>query len=504
MSTPLIVCGPIIGTVTDTTARILIEVDQDCEVIMKLYNDKNEYKIKNFLSGKMPTIFKFENLEVHTKYFVGFDHDIEYENKYLSNVGSSFRTLRGDVSNTKFLIISCNAISKELTTSKEYSLWRHLAEDIEKYDYALHIGDQVYLDWGEWFGDEENVYSKVKKLLQDVDPSDFDKYEDEVRGFIRGEYLRTFNYEYVARVYRNIPNFMIFDDHEIYDNFAFFETNDESQSSQIDKYFAKHARWYYYAYQKQLWEDINFTDFRSVKKEYHYMTINHIAIFFVDRRGCRYWHNTPGDTLKLGSEQWADLDKCISKGGIFDTSNIKTVFLVTTTPIVLMAHSVVLDIYGMTQKEIYEQWSYDCPEEQIRLLKLVKDFRELTNKEVVLISGDVHMAGCTDVYHNDKFVYKQIISSGIMQRCLTSFQVKMANFAFDFKENLGDGFSFHHKHFTPHNNYGIIDVYDDNSIYCNWVKSLDTKKYLPTLGEPVHCNYVSKERGGRCSCCNII
>jgi phosphodiesterase/alkaline phosphatase D-like protein len=504
MSYPLIVCGPIIGTVTDSTARILIEVDQDCEIIMKLYSNDNTYKVKKSLMGKIPTIFKFEDLKSNTKHFVGFDHQVCYENKYLANISSSFKTLSDDLTNTKFAVISCNAISKELQTNKEYSLWKHLSENIDKYDYALHLGDQVYLDWGEWFGDEENVYQKVKKLLHNADPDSFDKYSDEVRGLIRSEYLRTFNYEYVARVYRNIPNFMIFDDHEFYDNFAFFEINDETQSSKIDRFFAKHARWYYYAYQKQLWEDIDFPDFKTVKKEYHYMTINQVGLFFVDRRGCRYWHKNPGDQLKLGSEQWQDLENCFKKGGTFDKQNIKTVFLVTTTPIVLMAHSVVLEIYGMTQKEIYEQWSYDCPEEQVRLLKLMKEFREATNKEVVLVSGDVHMAGCTDIYHNDKFVYKQFIASGIMQRSLTAYQVKMANFAFDFKENLDGGFSFNHKNFTPHNNYGIIDVYDDNSIYCNWVKSLDTKKYLPTLGEPVYYNYINKQRGGRCSCCNII
>ncbi len=43
MSNPLIVCGPIIGTVTESTARILIEVDLDCEVTMKLCNNDNTY-----------------------------------------------------------------------------------------------------------------------------------------------------------------------------------------------------------------------------------------------------------------------------------------------------------------------------------------------------------------------------------------------------------------------------------------------------------------------------
>ena len=504
MSIPLIVCGPIIGTVTETTARILLEVDQDCEIIMKVYNDESIHKYKEKVKGRMPTIFKFENLKRASSYTVGFDHEVSYENINLQNVGSGFRTLSGNICNTRFLVISCNAISKELVTDKQYSLWKHLSENIQSYDYALHLGDQVYLDWGEWFGDDENVYHKVKNLLQNVEEENFDEYADQVRELIREEYLKTFNYEYVAKVLRNIPNFMIFDDHDFYDNYGFFELNDGSHSALVDEFFAKHARWYYYAYQKQLWEDIDFSDFSKIEKEYHYMTINHTALFFIDRRGCRTWTKKPDDKLKLGQDQWSSLDYCFGLNGIFRDENIKTVFLVTTTPIVLMAHSVVLDMYGMTQKEIYEQWSYDCPEEQIRLLKLMKEFRESTKKEVVLVSGDVHMAGSTDIYHNNKFVFKQFISSGIMQRSLTSFQSKLANFAFDFKDQLGDGFAFYHKTFTPHNNYGIIDVYDDNSIFCNWVKCWDVKKYLPTYGEPIYYNYIEKERDGRCSCCLLI
>ena len=69
---------------------------------------------------------------------------------------------------------------------------------------------------------------------------------------------------------------------------------------------------------------------------------------------------------------------------------------------------------------------------------------------------------------------------------------------------LSDGFTFHNKHFTPHNNYGIIDIHKDNSIYCSWVKSLDNEKYLPTVSEPIFYNYVTKERGGRCGCCLLL
>jgi hypothetical protein len=504
MSIPLIVCGPIIGTVTETSARVLLEVDQDCEVIMKLYNDQSTCKYKEKLKAKMPTVFKFENLQKSTMYKIDFDHEVSYENSYLANMGSSFRTLSGDSSNTKFALISCNAISKELIIDKDYSLWKHLSENIEKYDYALHIGDQVYLDSDEWLGNEDNVYHKIKTLLEKVKPKRFDEHDDVVRNLIRDEYLKTFNYVYVAKVLRNIPNYMIFDDHDFYDNFGMFEIHDESHASKVNEYFVKHARWYYYAYQKQLWEDINFSDFGSIKKEYHYMTINQIGLFFVDRRGCRSWLKKPGDDLKLGADQWDSLNKCFGINGLFTKDKIKAAFLVTTTPIVLMAHSIILDIYGLTHKEIYEQWSYDCPAEQIMLLNLMREFRESTNKEVVLVSGDVHMAGATDIYHNDKFVFKQFISSGIMQRFLTEFQVKMANFAFDFKEKLSDGFTFHNKHFTPHNNYGIIDIHKDNSIYCSWVKSLDNEKYLPTVSEPIFYNYVTKERGGRCGCCLLL
>lgn len=492
-----VACGPIIGTVTDSSARILLEVESDTYVTIILKNENTNKPLRKFLKAKTPSVFKFEGLEKSTLYNVEFMQKVTYSNESLNEIKSSFKTLSDDFAETKFAFISCNSINKELAIDKNYSLWKNLAESISNYDYVLHGGDQVYLD----DGGKNNIYAKVKEMLKDAAPENFGNFDDEVRNLIREEYHKNFNYEYVATVHRNAPNFMIFDDHEIHDNFGFKPVNDTLESK-IDTYFAGHARWFYYAYQRQLWSDINLSDFSSITTDFHRMVVNGTALFFMDWRGCRTWNKVEGDSLKLGQAQWDELEKCFGENGEFSQDNVKACLLFTTVPIVLLSKTPLINCVGMKENNIYDQWSHDCPDEQLRLLQLVKGYTERTNKQFALVSGNIHMNGVTDIFHNKKFVYKQFISSGIIQECPTNFQIKMMNMGFDFKEELREGYTYDHRDFSVDNNYGIIEVKSD-VMFGGWVRSNIDQQILPYKKENVIFNKQEPSKDRKC-CCTIF
>ena len=58
--------GPIIGKVTSTTARILVEFEHSGYVTMKLSSNKNNrsFLILENVLGLTPMVFKFENLKI--------------------------------------------------------------------------------------------------------------------------------------------------------------------------------------------------------------------------------------------------------------------------------------------------------------------------------------------------------------------------------------------------------------------------------------------------------
>ncbi len=72
-----LLCGPVVGLVTASTAHVLVEVDEDANVIMDI-NEKigqhqdSETKV---MKSRSPTVFVFNNLrpdsnyEIHIEYF---------------------------------------------------------------------------------------------------------------------------------------------------------------------------------------------------------------------------------------------------------------------------------------------------------------------------------------------------------------------------------------------------------------------------------------------------
>jgi hypothetical protein len=64
--------GPIIGKVTETSARILVEYPADTHVTMKLIKSgsKSHPTVEKLCSANVPTVFHFDELDLNTIYKV--------------------------------------------------------------------------------------------------------------------------------------------------------------------------------------------------------------------------------------------------------------------------------------------------------------------------------------------------------------------------------------------------------------------------------------------------
>lgn len=137
-----IVVGPVIGEVTDTTARILIEVDAAASVTCTLTSKDLSTKLTattTFAAG-IPAVFKFSGLPQATFFNISFD---AAQIKNAEDRQGSFKTLPSSATTLNVVSFSCNSMGEP----EEPVVWDDL---IEKYikpgrvDLVLHVGDQVY------------------------------------------------------------------------------------------------------------------------------------------------------------------------------------------------------------------------------------------------------------------------------------------------------------------------------------------------------------------------
>jgi hypothetical protein len=169
----------VIGKVTDSTARILVEVLESGEVEVQLkcvqrnvrkkhtnvdgtsntvmpnviasslLDGRTVIGVRNTLIGGKPRIYKFEGLEPDARYEVSIV-DLAH-----LQPASQFRTLlhdwkiSPDYPAMRFAAVSCNLLSETLNLKGEQvDLWADLAQRIQRdeVDCLLHMGDQVYAD----------------------------------------------------------------------------------------------------------------------------------------------------------------------------------------------------------------------------------------------------------------------------------------------------------------------------------------------------------------------
>jgi hypothetical protein len=610
-----ILIGPIIGKVTENSARILLEIDSTETITINIaeirdnidrnlvasngntiiqnnfqnngiqiemnnqikqpnqFSTNNYYNQEQFsqqfkpqqnfanndssqsqtqvLYPRTPTIFKFEGLRPNQRYSVSIQNPVEYSNPELQNLESSFRTIKWEQTNSKnmhFAFMSCNSFkwqTKHNISNTDQNLWKNLSTRINEIDYCIHMGDQVYADDGAWEGEDDNCYTECRNLWKDkerevygevkneiiddenkradlsyniVNPMKDNQFESIKSTILRpwmmerisDEYRKTWNMKYTAYVMRNIPNIMIIDDHEIYDDFG-WDDPEYFEISSFRKFFAEVARICYYRYQKLLWEDIDFFNLSKVEREHHFHIIGGIGLFFQDFRGCRSWlFNKETDTHTLGYKQYEDVKNCFSSGGFFDSSQCRAVIYIAASPIVFFSKSIA-EVAATNVNDALEQWSLQG-NDQVQILQLFNNFRERTGKNVVILSGDVHVGLYTSIYCHSEFILEQMTTSPIFQRPPTGMQSSGLQFLLDTDQRLAEDYSFSHTGQIATFNFGIVEFRESLSSDDRKITEMFGKHVYSSPNEPVketeyrNIGYRIESRGcvNNCGSCNII
>lgn len=441
----MIILGPIIGEVTASTARILVEFQNaGTESIFLVDPLGNKIEGKRYVFARRPAIFKFKGLLPKTFYRVSANHKLPMSQ-------SSFHTLNEYSAPINFAVCSCNSRKYMEKVNDDSNLWgdmarRALAQEI---DCIFHIGDQIYADY------VNDLYERSTQVLKKTQPKNWDIAAEEIREMIRNEYRLTWGSPKQSLAMANCPNLTMIDDHEIRDDWGW--RSEDSDPLTVDGFYGLQSRWVYYEYQRQLWDDINFEDLSDKKTEFHIHILNNVGIFFFDYRGKNSWNKIEGEKSQLGGAQWAALKNALKSGGTFDKCQF--VMIVSTLPVVLFTkewNKVIPQIID----DYCEQWQYAFSDEQSELLSLMTEWKNsgYGKREIMLVGGDIHHAGHTDILKNGKKVFGQIVTSGICQIIPKKWEFLISTKAMSLYNDLGGGWSFKHHDWTEKNNYALISL----------------------------------------------
>jgi phosphodiesterase/alkaline phosphatase D-like protein len=467
-----IVVGPVIGKVTNSTARVLFEFDNNATITVTLTDPSgNTVNTTKNVTGGLAVVFAFSGLQAETKYTVSLNDSVT------NMIESYFTTLGGPTGNLNFAVSSCMDRFVQADKEDKADLWADLLKRVQNNEvqYLLQTGDQLYMD--DPFGNPTTAkpYYACQQILNQTSRDEWDSKKPEMIELLRNEFRQTWTIPSVRETLAKIPSLTIFDDHEVRDDWGYIDTDSDPTSQ--DFYYGLLARQVIYEYERQLREDVDFTNLTNITTDYYAETLNGIGFYFMDYRGIRTWNRNYSQMngMQIGETQWAYLDQLLEPtNGTF--ADVKSFFLVSPLTVIFLVEAFV-EIGYFSNNDAQESWSFGYLDEQARLLNLLRNWKlGRDGRELVILDGDVHMGGFTDIKYDDDFAYLQFTTSSIA----SSAPGDATFLAFDLLkevQKLNDPWSYEHHDWTNDFNYGIVLAKSQDNqanVQCFMVKADDS------------------------------
>jgi len=487
--------GPVIGYVTTSTARIMLEVNKSVEIICNLVlhseagADATPTTTKRkLMQANLPSMFIIDGLTANSKYMVTF---VCPKEPALTHEACSFKTMpteaRHSHVNVQVGVISCNKISVMKALDPAADLWadlhqRVLAGDIQM---LLHLGDQIYAD--EMMHDladgkvslDDGVdckYMMALALIEGLPADQWDSHKDAILELYRDCYRETWGHPSTRAVLANCPNVMIMDDHEIRDDWG--DHVDDRNPSSVDHYIARCGYQVFCEYQGQLYDDIEiFGDTFLKTKAHRIFTLNnHVGVLLADMRAARSFSDPIDDPqVVLGTRQWADIDAALSDDGALGQTD--TLIFGAGVPLVFL-NTKLTESLGNNVKKLDDMLGHWCSAahkpEQSRLMQALDKWRMAKpGRDVIVLGGDVHVGGYSmikkkvvkggEVVSTEPFAFQFFSSSignakfnKVVELGMRMMGGDLQTFKAD--DDVDDDFCFSHHHWTADRNYGLVNV----------------------------------------------
>ncbi|MCO5550235.1 hypothetical protein L7F22_003718 [Adiantum nelumboides] len=342
------------------------------------------------MKEKHPTVFVFTTLEPDSRYVV------EVKDCHGAET-SSFKTFPTKLSKRfRMASISCNSIFiTKKTITRIDDLWHHLSKSIEanKVDLLIHLGDQIYGDGdrhldagaGKDLDRWSNRFKIAMNMLNNLPSEEWVSKQEEICEKYRQVYRDTWKHPYTAKCLAHCPSLMIYDDHEIRDNWG---DDPRDRRKDCKEYFVARCAWTVtLEYQRQLFEDVDFSNLDAIHKDYYFHVIDKIGLLFLDIRGSRTFHRVENDkTPYLGWMQWKDIDEALGDGGVF--RDIQFLVVCSPAPLVFLVPSVTVAAPTVVQRleDFKGHWSA-YKREQRRMVDSLQQWKESRKGREVIVLG---------------------------------------------------------------------------------------------------------------------
>jgi phosphodiesterase/alkaline phosphatase D-like protein len=429
-----ITVGPVIGKVTDTTARILIEVDDNVQVTCDATDsNKNVVTQTGSFTKDRPSVFKLEGLLPETEY------EITFKGVTANYPKGRVRTFSANSDRLNVAAVSCNFLGRRAETN----LWADLRDryvlpgDI---DLLLHLGDQIYGD---------ATFARALKIINGKEPKSKTAQDEQILEAYRRLYRAWWGEASTRDVLANVSNLMIWDDHEIRDDWG--SRREDSDPASVEYRIGTLARQVYREYQRQLWEDSPHSD-----DEHHFHVWGTIGVLFVDQRGGRSFTRDAARPY-LGTRQWGNIVQALKQG---EFSTVRALIVVTSVPLVYLG-SHITEFGTYAADDLYDHWSHPLHnKEQVEMVRALREWKAAIpgQRELLVVGGDVHVGGHTHVKHEGVTIFNQLITSPITNTPPKWYAFYGLLLLTEAEEKLTGSYSYEHHDFTNKRNYGVIMV----------------------------------------------
>ncbi len=431
--------GPIVGEVTESSAKVVLQSDAPGLVTVSLRSASaptveqsatatdDEPVVGVTLSGLVPA----------TRY------DLIVSLNGSEVAGRTGRITTRPLAADRLVVaaVSCNFTIRE----GESERWQDLLETRVRsgsVSTVLHIGDQVYLDAA--FGQSiQDVRSRGRT----------EEVRRDVTARFRRVYEYAWNYAPIREVLATASNLMIWDDHDVRNGWGSHAQDRNRDSNRF--WVATIARRLFQDFQRRLWAEPD----ASVPHEAHAHTYGKIGIVFLDQRGGRtfgYDEQRP----YLGGAQWRWLRDTLASPAF---SRVTALLLVTSVPLLYVGERAAA-VGGIAFSDLRDQWSHpDHRAEQCELVALLKSWRAASDERTVaVLGGDVHVGGRSVVESRSDSgewsrLFEQFITSPITNDPpgpLAFFGLKQL--LLDRNELIDDSTRYRHEHLSRRRNYAVL------------------------------------------------
>ena len=354
-------------------------------------------------------VFELTDLEAdNVYYYYLIAHDENADNTVCigRETTHTFKTLSTNDDRLSFGLYSCHDPYKQNSGT---AMWRQLYQALKETqsDFVIGGGDQIYVD-----STKSDIWKWLKKYKNDVLELSDDEMKTAMLSWYQDVYRGYWGFPDVKAVHRSIPNYMIWDDHEIMDGWGsrtrseladeldtWYEWENSRKNLKLADRMFEAAKIVYEQYQ----HSHNPTTAEAV---YDFsIQPKHASVYFLDMRGYREFDlkvlkrrdgQNATDRI-LGRSQWQRFKSWMQ--AIPDQT--KVIYIVSPVPVVHWSNLAVnsADVFG-AKDDLRDEWDHETNHrERDKMLTALFTLSHSRQIPVVFLSGDVHLSAVFRLTH---------------------------------------------------------------------------------------------------------